>query len=169
MTNSGPSPATNVVVTDTLSAWVTASAATITGGTCAIAGQVVTCTVPTLADLATRPPRSPPVPAAATVTTFGNSASVDSATLDPDPADNAASASVDVVRRADVAVTKALAPGTPANPAPGSMVNYVLTVTNNGPSSADGVRCPTWSIPGSGGLHRGARHPAAGCPARWER
>ena len=79
------------------------------------------------------------MPAAATVTTFGNSASVDSATLDPDPANNSASASVDVVRRADVGVTKALAPGTPANPPPGSTVNYVVTVRNNGPSSADGV------------------------------
>ncbi len=140
VTNSGPSPATNVVVTDTLTPGVTAATATITGGTCAIAGQVVTCTVPTLADQAQATATiTAPVPAAATVTTFGNSASVDSATLDPDPANNSASASVDVVRRADVGVTKALAPGTPANPPPGSTVNYVVTVRNNGPSSADGV------------------------------
>ena len=43
------------------------------------------------------------------------------------------------MRRADVGVTKVLAPGTPANPPPGSTVNYIVTVRNNGPSSADGV------------------------------
>ena len=71
----------------------------------------MTCTVPTLANQAQATATiTAPVPAEGTVTTFGNSAGVDSATLDPDPSNNAASASVDIVRRADVGVTKVLAP-----------------------------------------------------------
>ena len=74
--------------------------------------------------------RAPP---SSTVTTFTNLADVTSSTIDPDPGDNTIGVTVDVTRRADLAVTKE---ATPATVTPGETVTFPITVTNNGPSDA---------------------------------
>jgi uncharacterized repeat protein (TIGR01451 family) len=86
VTNAGPTPATDVVVTDTLPPSVTFSSATSTQGTCMQAGGTVTCSLGTL-----------PANATATVTievipqvkgTITDTATVMSPTPDPNPANN---------------------------------------------------------------------------------
>jgi uncharacterized repeat protein (TIGR01451 family) len=65
-----------------------------------------------------------------------NSASVTSATADPNSANNSASVTNAVASSADVSITKAVAP-TSANA--GGHVTYTLTVKNAGPSDAQSV------------------------------
>jgi uncharacterized repeat protein (TIGR01451 family) len=64
-----------------------------------------------------------------------NTASVSSATADPDSSDDSASASstVEVQANVGVAVTG------PTTAVPGTQVSYTITVTNAGPSTAEGV------------------------------
>jgi uncharacterized repeat protein (TIGR01451 family) len=84
--NNGPSPATQVVITDSLPASVTYVSSTSTQGTCSASGQVVTCAVGTM-----------PVGATVTVTivvrplqpgTITNVASIAGAEFDPSTAGN---------------------------------------------------------------------------------
>ena len=99
VTNDGPSVATNVVITDTIDTGATLVGATVPGGTCASpAGQVVTCTIPTLANGASVTMTvTAAIPPDAAITTLSDLASVTSAVTDPDPSDNTAGASVGVV------------------------------------------------------------------------
>lgn len=64
---------------------------------------------------------------------LSNTADASSTTGDPNPSDNSATAVLTVTRVADLAITKSVSP-TPA--VAGTNVNYTLTITNNGPSSA---------------------------------
>ena len=138
VTNNGPNTAIQVVVTDTLSAGVTPSAATIQGGSCAINGQVVTCTRPTMANGATATVQvTGRVGPGSAITTYTDLASVSSDTLDPNPANDQAGASVSVVTDADLEIAKS---ADPTDPVPGSTVRFPITVTNNGPSNATDVR-----------------------------
>ncbi|HEX8410357.1 MAG TPA: hypothetical protein VF883_15945 [Thermoanaerobaculia bacterium] len=94
VTNNGPGPASNVVVTDILPAGTTLLSATTTQGSCS-GSATVTCTLGTLSALATatialevRLPLTPgPVM---------NSATVTSSDADPTPANNAATAIITV-------------------------------------------------------------------------
>ncbi|HEX9736051.1 MAG TPA: hypothetical protein VGG06_29155 [Thermoanaerobaculia bacterium] len=87
-----------------------------------------------------------------------NQATVSSANVDPDAANNTDTASTDVVFQADLAVTKddgrtSVSPSLP--------VTYTITVTNNGPSDAAGVTVTdtfpaqltgvSWTCSGAGG------------------
>ena len=130
-TNSGPSPASSVLVTDTLPAGVTFVSASA-GGT--LSGNVVTWpAVAAIANGAT---------AAFTVTyraassgTFTDIAAVTAAGADPNLANNRATATTTVTASADVVTTKS----GPATATAGQNVSYTITTTNNGPSAATGV------------------------------
>ena len=124
--NSGPSDATDVVLTDTLPAaasFVSASAG------CGEAGGAVTCTIGTIAsgDTATVSITVAPTE----VSTITNTATASSAVADPSTGDNTATETTTVNPAADLSVTKADSP----DPALlGEELTYALTVTNAGPS-----------------------------------
>ena len=130
--NSGPSSAQNVIVSDPidLSSYSDVSVDP-SQGTC---DTTVSCSLGTIVDNG-----SATITITATVTagasTLTNNASVSSTTPDPDPSDNSASASINVTTSADLAITKT----GEANPNQGATTSYTLTVTNNGPNTADGV------------------------------
>ena len=140
----GPSDAQDVVVTDTLPAGFTPTAAESAQGACTIAGQVVTCSLSTvrffdfLVDPAHRivlnisgtvDPATPNGPVT-------NTATVTTTTPDPVAADNTASARSTVMQLADLHVEK-LADNDPI--VAGASAGFTLTVTNAGPSTATGV------------------------------
>jgi uncharacterized repeat protein (TIGR01451 family) len=133
VTNDGPADQTDVVITDTPGPGLTISSATASTGTWD--GTAGTWTVPTLAAGANA---TLTVSATATaVGTLTNTAALTSSGLpDTDPADDSASASVQVTPVADLALTKTV---TPASGFAGQAVSYQLTATNTGPSTAGAV------------------------------
>jgi uncharacterized repeat protein (TIGR01451 family) len=142
VTNSGPSPAPNVVVTDALSGQVSFVSATPSQGSCQ-AGVVpgdptkpLKCNLGTLA--------SGGAPATVTVivtvkadvptgTTLVNNAEVSSDNADSNTANNVQTASTTVTTSADVAITKT---SDADSYKPSSRVTYQIAVVNNGPSKA---------------------------------
>ena len=129
--NNGPTSATGVTITDTLPASVTFVSAS-TG--CTNNAGTVTCSVGTLANGKS---------ASRTITvkstqagTLSNSATVRGDQYDPNSANNTATATTTVNPAADLAVTMTDAPD-PA--ALGQPLRYTIVVTNNGPSTANGV------------------------------
>jgi uncharacterized repeat protein (TIGR01451 family) len=139
--NSGPATAVNAVVTDALPAGWTFVSANGPNWACGNSSNTVTCTrasFPTSATdditvIATAPPNGL---ISASGTTFTNTATITSATNDPNPGNNSGSVSVQVrPDGADLRITKTKSP----NPvAQGSNVTSVITVTNNGPRAATG-------------------------------
>jgi uncharacterized repeat protein (TIGR01451 family) len=132
VTNNGPSPATNVTLTDTLPAGPTFVSAVSTQGTCS---GTATCTIGTLANAAQATVTIVVKPVAAGNIT--NTASVTATETDPNSANNTASVTTTVTASADLAVTKIASLSTThlgAGP-----FTYTVTITNNGPSPATGV------------------------------
>lgn len=141
MTNNGPASATNVQIVDRLPAAIdTAATITITpstGGTCTRTDLVITCAWSgATASAATRS-----VDIAASMKTSGltdamrnavNRANTFSSTDDPDPANNAAQATVVVTNAADMQVVA----GGPSAVSAGGTGEISFTTTNNGPSTA---------------------------------
>ena len=131
--NAGPGDAMNVVVTDTLPANLT-----YVSNTCgaAVAGQVVTWTIGALANGA-----NASCDVVTTINNFGpinNSAAITSDTMDPNAANNSATASLGGVPfPADVGVT--LTASTAGGLAVGDTFVYTVTGTNFGPGDATGV------------------------------
>ncbi len=133
ITNTGPSDATGVVATDLLPAPL-AFDATGSDSTCSVVAGSVQCAVGAVAAGATRAiaiaATLPSNVAAGSVT---NTASVTSDVADPDGTNNSASLGVDIVRAADLVITK-----TPQADGVllGSTIAYTLAVANDGPSDA---------------------------------
>ncbi|OYN96869.1 hypothetical protein CGZ96_11275 [Enemella evansiae] len=136
--NDGPSTATGVQVTDQLPAGVTNPTATLPDGTpCQINGGTVTCPIGTLAAGETRQIRITGTLAADFAGTgLANTAQVTSPTADPDDGNNTSTITTPVNTAADLEVDKRIVGEVVA----GSPVTFEVTVTNNGPSLARGVR-----------------------------
>ncbi|MDT0187071.1 hypothetical protein Q9S36_43490 [Microbacterium sp. ARD31] len=133
VTNDGPSDARDVVVTDDLDADLTVVDADIPGGTCDVAGQLVTCRLAVLPADATTVARIRVRVAPDRRTPIANSASV-ATPSDDTPADDAASVTSDVEPHADLQVVESVSKD---RVAAGEGLTYTLTVVNNGPSTAD--------------------------------
>ncbi len=135
--NDGPSTAENVSITDTLPAGVTFNPTGSTG-TCTESGGVVTCTLGSVPVGTASATIVVTVDEDATVGTLNNSATVSSTTTDTDPTDNTATETTTIERLVDLALTKVAtpAPDVAGEAVAGGQISYVLTLTNNGPSSA---------------------------------
>ncbi|MEO8261505.1 MAG: CARDB domain-containing protein [Pseudolysinimonas sp.] len=134
VTNNGPAGATQVTVYDPLPAGLEYASSTATAGTFDPAtalwtlaalpsGQTETLTLTATAT------------AAGAATNTASLQSLDQA--DTDPANNSAAASVDVVVRADLSITKTVSP---AVAQPGDTATYTVVVTNDGPNDAEDVQ-----------------------------
>ena len=139
VTNAGPSPATDIVVTDQLPAVLTGVTARMTegdGGCAVAAGNAVSCTLPALDQGGTAVvtiDAGLPLSAAASVLT--NTATVAGKEPDPDPVSNTSTVTRMVAPAADISIAKTA----PADVAAGGELSYSLLVRNNGPSPASTV------------------------------
>jgi len=137
VTNTGPGPATNVLVVDTLPAGVTFISATPSTGTCNPPSPTVDCDLGTLSngsvetiDIVVTAPIGAGV--------ITNNAVVSTTRVDPNPANDSASedTTVTVPGGADVALSKSDSPD-PVNVT--QTFSYTLTVDNLGPDEATDV------------------------------
>jgi uncharacterized repeat protein (TIGR01451 family) len=140
--NDGPSPAANVIADDFLPAGVTIVSVIATGGASCIAGvpgdssRPTECTFGTLAASTSRTMTVVVTVGAGVTGTITNDASVRSDQVDPNGANNVATAITTVSGSADLVIQKS---GTPSPVLAGKLLTYQLKVFNNGPSSAAGV------------------------------
>ena len=134
VSNSGPSPATGVVVTDALPAGLTLVLPTASQGTY----TAPTWTVGTLSE--TGPAATATLTLEATVTAPGalvNTATVTQQTeVDANGANNSASVTLNAAESANLKVIKAL---TRSSPHVGELVTFNVIVANQGPSPATGI------------------------------
>ena len=161
VTNSGPSPATGVVVTDALPAGLTLVSATPSQGTYAAPDW----TVGTLSE--TGPTATATLTIVATVTAAGalvNTTTITQQTeLDPNAANNSASVTLNAAESANLKVIKAL---TRSSPHVGELLTFHVIVANQGPSPATGVQVTELLSAGldfeSAAPSQGAYDPATG-------
>jgi len=140
VTNNGPSTNSSLTVTDNLPAGATYQDASGSGWSCGHVAGVVTCTRTNLAP-GTAPDITITVTAPATPTTLSNTASVLlSAVGDPDSGNNSQTITTTVnppsVVDADLSISKS---GAPDPVSAGDTLTYTVSVTNNGPASANNV------------------------------
>jgi len=144
LSNAGPDPAANVVVTDVLPAsllFVSINAPAGFSCTTPAAGAngTITCNAATLANGATATfTLSVRVASGSTSGSVMNSASVSSATSDPNGGNSSGSAGAVVLApaSADLSVTKTTGA---TSVTPGQVITYSITVSNAGPSPATNV------------------------------
>ncbi|MFY9820261.1 MAG: Calx-beta domain-containing protein [Thermoanaerobaculia bacterium] len=142
VTNAGPSSAASVVLGDELPAGTTfVSLSSPSGWSCTKppvgSGGTVSCSTPSLAVgsavFTLTVAVAPSTPAGAV---FSNTATASSSTPDPNPGNESGTATTIVGASADLSVTQVDAPD-PVTA--GNNLTYTITVTNAGPSSAEGV------------------------------
>jgi uncharacterized repeat protein (TIGR01451 family) len=136
VTDQGPSDAQAVIASDPLPNGTTFVSAS--PGCTSSAGKV-TCAGGTLSAIAPNNTESFSVTVLVSSAATGNltnTATVGSATPDPDPPNNTTMVTVPVTQEADLALVKA---ASPAKVVAGGTETYTLTVTNNGPSDSQGV------------------------------
>lgn len=136
--NSGPSTASNVVITDQPPAKVTVQSVTGNLGATCTAGPPARCRFGSVAPGGPAPTMRITAKIAPDATgTIINDASIASDTTDPNTSNNAATASTALSAAANLAVTKLDSP----DPVPaGRRLSYTVNVSNLGPSVAEGVR-----------------------------
>ena len=144
--NVGPSPATNVVVTDTLPGQISVVSATPSVGSCSggIPGnpaQPLICTLGTLN--ASGPGSTATIIVVVKVnsstpdgTILINNGAIRSDTPDPDNSNNVVTALSPVIARGDLAITKT---SDKPNYKPNALITFTVGVTNNGASDSLGV------------------------------
>ncbi|HEV7764577.1 MAG TPA: DUF11 domain-containing protein [Thermoanaerobaculia bacterium] len=130
VTNNGPSPSTNTIVSDPTPvgvAFLSNSGACTTAYPCNVgllnSGQSVVIT------------STYTVPGNYSAATVDNTASVASDVNDPDTSDNSSTVSTTVLQATDLSIVKS----GPASVALGQSLTYTITVTNNGPGNAPSV------------------------------
>ena len=170
VTNAGPDAATSASVIDPLPAGMTFVSLSSPGGwSCTTpamgANGTVTCSIPSMGVGSAVFTLVANVGAAVAVgTVLSNTATVSSATIDPNPANNSATDS-DVVTPAlaDLAITKT---GT-ATVSSNGAVTYTLVVSNSGPAAADGAIVKDASVANftATGVVCGSASGGAACPA----
>jgi uncharacterized repeat protein (TIGR01451 family) len=132
--NGGPNTATGVVLTDTLPAGVTFQSSNPGEPICTQASGRVTCDLGNLPNLDSTSVTIVVRPRTAGMIT--NVAEVAANEPDPDPEDNATSATTRVEAVADLEISK----GDDPDPViAGENLTYTLTITNHGPSDATGI------------------------------
>lgn len=136
VTNSGPSMATGVILTDTLPAGVSFSTASTTTGTVGASNGVVTANIGTLASGASATVTINVDVDDSTVGSVTNNASVTANETDLNNTNNSTSEPTIVEPLVDVSVVKSDSVD-PVNA--GSQLTYTLIVANAGPSTATGV------------------------------
>ena len=136
VTNTGPSDATNIVVTDTLPSGVTYA-----GSTVPCSGTPLSCNAGHLGEgESTSFTINVTVSGSvASGTTLTNTASVAADQQDPDTTNNTASASTIVIARADLRLTKECKPDQPNTQPAGTPTFCDISVDNLGPSDAANV------------------------------
>ncbi|WP_331714960.1 hypothetical protein, partial [Auraticoccus cholistanensis] len=136
-TNDGPSQATGVVLTDTLPDEITPTGATLPGGTCTVEGQVATCTLDgPLADGATAVATVTGALDAGSTGDLTNLGAVGADTSDPQAGSDTTSVTVHPDADAELSVVN----DGPDVVVAGEEVEWVVTVTNDGPSDATAVQ-----------------------------
>ena len=170
VSNNGPSDATDVLLADTVPDGVTG--ATMTPDGAAACADLTACPLGTI-------PTGTSIQLTVTGTldsgysqpTVSNEVRVSSPTPDPDARNNDTSVSTPVTRSADLAVGKTV---TPSPLVPGRDAVYVITVSNDGPSDAEGTIAtdplPDGITPATAGIRRrraAASCSAGRCPANW--
>jgi len=140
VTNAGPSPATDVTISDALPAGLTLVSATPSQGSCTALpcnlGNVATGASATLTVVAK----------ALAAGNFTNTGTVSATEFDPNAANNTASAPFTVLASADLAISITSAP---AAPVVGLNLTFTVKVINNGPSPATGVTVSNPVPPGT--------------------
>jgi large repetitive protein len=137
VTNSDPNAAADAEVTDDLPASLTFVSATPSQGTCNNADPI-DCDLGTIAAAG-----QATVTVVATIgagqqgNQISNTACAETSTTDPDDGNDCDDEQIDVVPEADLAITKTVDPGGPVRV--GDLLTYELTITNDGPSAAEGV------------------------------
>ncbi|KQQ92939.1 hypothetical protein ASF62_14210 [Leifsonia sp. Leaf325] len=133
VTNSGPSNASNVVLTDVLDGAIAFDADASDAACSLVAGQV-TCELDTIGAGQTLTVRiSGRLDPASTVTELSNTASVSSDTPDPAPGGETTTITTPVVQNANLRLSKTADSATPSS---GSTVTYSIALNNDGPSNA---------------------------------
>ncbi len=134
--NLGPMTATSVQLSDSIPSGTSFVSASADQGSCNHSGGTVTCSIGSLANNATTRARvrvSVPPDKRGNLSNTGQITTYD---YDLDSSNNSATAAGELYPRADVSVTRSSGQ---SSVVVGSPVSYVFTVSNAGPSSADGV------------------------------
>ena len=162
--NNGAAAATTVAFSEAIPAnttFVSATPSPATGWTCGVAGGTLTCSNPTVLSGASTTFTIVMTVNAATAsgTVIKDTANVSSATTDPNPNNNSATASVVVASagQADLSVTSSATPNPVTD---GNNITYTQSVTNNGPA-ASGTATFTDAIP------TGTTFVSFGIPSGW--